>query len=247
MGSQRVPQSWSSVNSHKEIALRILAIDFASNHSLSATFANALINLASFNPPSFPGKTYQEVLREELIVVANSDGNPEKWTRRKYQLLTGMDSFIKEGLRLHAGFSVHLPRMVRRKGGYTFSNGLHIPEGVNVCIPGQRVMHDDAIYPNADEFDGFRHQVPYHLMGQKKVDPTMSMSATGAEYLAFGYGVHACPGRFLVEALMKVAMRHLLERFDVEVVGKGRVEPPQIWGLPGGPIGYSVRVRRRVA
>ena len=234
-------------NSRKEIALRVLMIDFASSHNPSAAFASILINLASFSPPSFPGKTYQEILREELVVVANSDGNPEKWTRRKYQLLTGMDSFIKEGLRLHAGVSASLLRMVARKGGYTFSNGLHVPEGVNVCIPGHRIMHDDAIYPNADEFDGFRHQLPYHLMGKKKVNPAVGMSTTGPEYLAFGYGVHACPGRFLTAAMLKMALRNILEKFDVEVIGKGRAEPLRIWNFPMGPIGDTVRIRRRVA
>ena len=76
--------------------LRLLAIDFAAGHNLSTAFANGLVNLASFNPPSFPGKTYQEVLREELIAVANSDGSPEKWTRRKYQLLTGIRNREKD-------------------------------------------------------------------------------------------------------------------------------------------------------
>ena len=88
-------------------------------------------------------------------------------------------------------------RTVARKGGYTFSNGLHIPKGVNVCVPGNQIMRDDTIYPNADGFDGFRHQLPYHLMDQKKVDPTLGMSTTGVEYLVFGHGVHACPARFL--------------------------------------------------
>ena len=235
------------VNSRKEIVLRMLNIGFASTHSTSIAFANSVINLASFNPPAFPGKTYQEILREELVAVANSDGNPEKWTRRKYQLLSGMDSFLKEGLRLHGVLSASLLRMIRRKGGYTFSNGLHVPEGVNVCIPGYRIMRDDALYPNADEFDGFRHQLPYHLMDREKADPRMSMSTTGEEYLPFGHGVHACPGRFLATNLLKVSMRHLLEKFDIEVVGKGRTEPQRIWIVPLAPIGVTVRVRRRVA
>ena len=235
------------VNSRKEIVLRVLMIGFASNHAIAASFANSLINLASFNPPSVPGKTYQEVLREELIAVAHSDGSPEKWTRKKYQLLTGMDSFIKEALRLHLTGSATLLRMVTRKGGYTFSSGLHVPEGVNVCIPGHRIMRDDAIYPNADEFDGFRHQMPYHLMDQDKADPTMGMNTPGAEYLTFGYGVHACPGRFLATLLLKATMRHFLEKFEVEVVGKGRAEVPRVWHLAMPPIGVSVKIRRRAA
>ena len=235
------------VNSRKEIVLRMLTIEFASSHTLSTTFATTLINLASFNPSSFPGKTYQCVLREELTAVANSDSNPEKWTRRKYQLLTGMDSFIKEGLRLYGASNAALMRMVTRKGGYTFSNGLYVPEGVNVCIPGHQIMCDDAIYLNADEFDGFRHQLLYHFMDQKKVDHAKNMSATGVEYLVFGHGLHACPGRFLAATLLKVAMRYILEKFDVEVIGKGRGEPLRIWNFPAGPIGDSVKIRRRAS
>jgi hypothetical protein len=88
-------------NMHREIVLRMLVVDFASIHTLSLAFFNVLVSLASFNPPSIPGKTYQEVLCEELVTVANSDGKPEKWTQRKYQLLTGVDSFLKEGLWLY--------------------------------------------------------------------------------------------------------------------------------------------------
>jgi cytochrome P450 len=212
---------------------------------LSLAFSNTLVSLASFNPPSIPGETYQEVLREELVAVANSDGKPEEWTRRKYQLLTGMDSFLKEGLRLYGASYATLMRMVTKKGGYTFSNGLHVPEGVNVCIPGHQVMRDDSIYPNADEFDGFRHQMPYHLLDPEKVDPTISMSSTGPEFLTFGHGVHACPGRFLATTVLKVVMRHLLEKFDVEVVGKGRADPQRLWNNPAAPMGALVRIRRR--
>ena len=158
-----------------------------------------------------------------------------------------MDSFIKEGLRMYVTGSTALLRMVKRKGGYTFSNGLHVPEGVNVCVPGHRIMRDHSIYPNADEFDGFRHQMPYHLMDQDKADPTKGMSTPGPAYLTFGYGVHACPGRYLAAFLFKVTMRHLLEKFDVEVVGKGRAEVPRIWHLPMPPIGVSVKIRRRAA
>lgn len=219
----------------------MLMVGLTADHTLAATFANALVNLASFNPPSFPGKN---VLREELIAVANSDGSPEKWRRRKYQLLTGMDSFIKEGLRLHAGLSLALQRIVAREGGYTLSNGLHVPEGVSVCIPGHRILRDDSIYPNADVFDGFRHQLPYHLIVQEKADPTSSMSTTGAEYLVFGYGPHACPGRFLAATLLRVA-RYLLEKFDIDV-GKGRVEPLRLRNLPGAVVGDSVRIRGAV-
>ena len=235
------------VNSRKELVLRMLMIDFASIHSVSLSFAHNLINLASFNPQSVPGKTYQEVLREELVAVANSDGNPGKWTRRKYQLLTGMDSFIKEGMRLYGASNATLMRMVRRKGGYTFSNGLHVPEGVNVCIPGHRVMRDDAVYPNAEEFDGFRYQMPYHLMNEDKIDPAVGMSTTRADYLPFGHGLHACPGRFLAATVLKVTMRYLLEKFDIEVAGKGRAEPPRLWNMAGPPIGVTVKIRRRVA
>lgn len=135
--------------------------------------------------------------------------------------------------------------MVTKVGGYIFSNGLHVPEGVNVCIPGYLIMRDNSIYLNTDEFGGFRHQMPYHLLGSDKVVPTISMSSTGPDFLTFGHGVHACPGRFLATIVLKVVMRHLLEKFDIEVIGKGRADPQRLWNNPAAPMGVSVGVRRR--
>ena len=70
-------------------------------------------------------------------------------------------------------------------------NERHTPraEGVNVCIHGHRLMRDDEIYSNADEFDRFRHQMLYHQIDVGEVDPTVGMRTIGVVFLALRHGV----------------------------------------------------------
>jgi cytochrome P450 len=135
--------------------------------------------------------------------------------------------------------------MVTKVGGYIFSNGLHVPEGVNVCIPGYLIMRDNSIYLNTDEFGGFRHQMPYHLLGSDKVVPTISMSSTGPDFLTFGHGVHACLGRFLATIVLKVVMRHLLKSLILRLSGKEGRTRSGYGTIPQRQWGVSVGVRRR--
>jgi cytochrome P450 len=92
-----------------------------------------------------------------------------------------MNSFLKESQRLHPiGISLGAKKMIQ-PGGWTFSNGDHIPCGATVVVPTLPLQRDEDIYSNADEFQGFRF-----AKGDKSA---VSDSRTG--FLAFGYGRHS--------------------------------------------------------
>jgi len=123
-------------------------------------------------------------------------------------------------------------------------------------LPFESIHRDDAIYPKADTFD------PYRFLGtqstrnifnqannlkQSNEDPEMKSksSATLDEtFLGFGFGKHACPGRFFAINEMKVFMAYLVQNYDVEFI-RERPEPVSVVWLKYPLDKVKMRVRRR--
>ena len=72
---------------------------------------------------------------------------------------------------------------------FTFSNGVTVPAGTLVSIPASTTHTDERIYPNPDEFDGFRFSKLRESEGDTTVSRHQTVS-TSAEHLAFGIGRH---------------------------------------------------------
>jgi cytochrome P450 len=84
-------------------------------------------------------------------------------------------------------FPVGVARLTLRP--FTFSNGVTVPAGTLIAAPATAIHADGEIYPNPEDFDGFRFAklreddgVP--VVGQQS-------TSTSAEYLTFGFGRHA--------------------------------------------------------
>jgi cytochrome P450 len=72
---------------------------------------------------------------------------------------------------------------------FTFSNGVTIPVGTLIAIPGSAAHRDEANYPYPNTFDGFR----FAKLRESKGDTTTSRYqtvSTSSEHLAFGLGRH---------------------------------------------------------
>tara|TARA_R110002003_G_scaffold9_25_gene598 strand:+ start:1333 stop:1764 length:432 start_codon:yes stop_codon:yes gene_type:complete len=102
--------------------------------------------------------------------------------------------------------------------GITLSNGQYIPPGVIIEVPSQAIYGDSAHYPDSDTFDGFRH---YKLRrGGAAADHARNQFVTTNDTnLAFGYGRHACPGRFFAANEIKMILARLILEFDVKMPG----------------------------
>ena len=87
--------------------------------------------------------------------------------------------------------------MVFREGGvsrlalrpFTFSNGVTIPAGTLVSLPIRPIHVDEDIYPNAQEFDGYRFLKLREESGNMAAKHQMVTAS--AELLSFGFGRHA--------------------------------------------------------
>jgi cytochrome P450 len=72
---------------------------------------------------------------------------------------------------------------------FTFSNGVTVPAGTLVSIPASAIHTDERIYPNADEFDGFRFSKLCESEGGSMKSRHQAVSTSG-EHLFFGFGQH---------------------------------------------------------
>ena len=71
---------------------------------------------------------------------------------------------------------------------FTFSDGTFIPEGAYVATGVWGVHFDGKLYPDPDEFKGFRFA---DLRGQEDEELKHTAAAPSHEWMSFGYGKHA--------------------------------------------------------
>ena len=68
---------------------------------------------------------------------------------------------------------------------FTFPDGTFVPKGNLVSTPLMPIHHDEARYPNADKFEGFRFA---EMRGGDGDGSKYQMVATSVDYLPFGHG-----------------------------------------------------------
>lgn len=83
------------------------------------------------------------------------------------------------------------------------------------------------VYPNPDEFDALRF---YRLRTDDEEDSLRhQFSATNLDYLSWGHGRHACPGRFFASTALKTMLGHILVTYDVKLEDESAGRPPNQW------------------
>ncbi|KAF8467566.1 cytochrome P450 [Russula ochroleuca] len=187
------------------LARRLLLVNFAAVHSASLTLTQVLYRLLA-NPE------YIEPLREEVDAVITEEG----WTKAGIDKMHKIDSFLRESLRLDGFLLLAAPRLALRP--FTFSNGMTVPAGTIVSIPASAIHTDERIYPNPDEFDGFRFAKLCESEGDTTASRYQSVSPS-SEHLVFGLGRHVCPGRFLAVNEIKALFAHIIATYDIKFEG----------------------------
>ena len=97
---------------------------------------------------------------------------------------------------------------------YNLKDGFFIPAGTQIGVPTQAISMDPDLYPNPDEFDGFRFA---KLRDSNHPNAArMVYAASNLESMAFGYGRHACPGRYFADCEIKMIVIYLLRNYDFQ-------------------------------
>ena len=127
----------------------------------------------------------------------------------------------------------------------TLSDGTFLPRGTYVVANVVGMHTDPAYYPSPTKFDPFR----FADLRSSSPDEANKhqMVNTSAEYLSFGHGRHACPGRYFAVNELKALMCWLLMNYDVKAEVEG-VRPENVYkatGLSPNPFA-KVLLRKRV-
>ncbi|KIJ41482.1 hypothetical protein M422DRAFT_780269 [Sphaerobolus stellatus SS14] len=194
---------------------RVLSLNFAAIHTSSMTFTQALYELAA-------RPEYLAPLREEVESVVKHYG----WTKMALVHMNKLDSFFKETQRMNGLGCLSMTRLAMKD--FTFHDNTRIPKGAIVSASSITPHYDDKIYPDAQTFDGFRFAKLRQKEGQ---GTTNQFVATSNDYLPFGHGRHACPGRFFAANEIKAMMAHVILTYDIKLEQEG-VKPLNEWRGP---------------
>lgn len=110
---------------------------------------------------------------------------------------------------------------------FTFSDGTFIPKGSFIFTPSAAVHQDEEYYENAHFFKPWRF---VDILGDEADDGGINvkhqMSTTSKEYLAFGHGRHACPGRFFATLALKTMVAYTVMHYEIALEIDGQIPPP---------------------
>lgn len=194
----------------KQLALSVVAI-----HTTTDLLVETMLRIAE-HPALF------DALRKETV-EALSGG----WKKTALSNMRLMDSVLKEAQRLKPITSgtytrntpSHSESVLRQYPAImarvatrpvTLPNGLTLQTGER-CVGDIGGMYNPSVYPNPHEFDGYRFK---NMRGNAELDSQAHLVSTSPSHLGFGHGKHACPGRFFASNELKVALAHLLMKYE---------------------------------
>ncbi|KAF5006787.1 hypothetical protein FDECE_6841 [Fusarium decemcellulare] len=217
----------------KFLAGILLKVSFAAIHTSAAAPAQLIFDLCA-HPEVI------EPLRRELDTVCGPDGQIGK---SGFHKMVKMDSIMKESQRFNPLLLITFERIVHRP--FTLSSGFSIPAHTTIGIPTQAITMDESLYPEPEKFDAFRFAKI--RAAEPELDGRSQYVASNTSSMSFGYGRHACPGRFFAAQEIKAIMAFILLEYDMRFsAGQSRPEsfPAETQFLPN-PMA-TVEFKRRV-
>ncbi|KAI0640041.1 cytochrome P450 [Trametes polyzona] len=201
--------------SDEAIARRIMLVCFAAIHTSSNTITHAIYHLAEHSECLQP-------LREEIEGIIKEEG----WTKNGMGKMWKLDSFLRESQRYNGIGLTSLGRKVLKD--VTLHDGTFLPRGANVVAAADATHHDQSVYADADVFDPFRFSRLRETEGEELKHQFVN---TSVDYIAFGHGKHACPGRFFAANELKALLAFLILHYDLKLPGDGQRPNNIYWGM----------------
>ncbi|KAG6114714.1 hypothetical protein E4U13_003230 [Claviceps humidiphila] len=185
-----------------------LSLSVAAIHSTTDFFTQVMLDIAC-NPELV------EPLRKEIISVLGVAG----WSKHSLYQLKLMDSVLKESQRLKPIAIASMRRMTTEN--IKLADGTVLPKNMLTLVSAHK--HWDAeSYEQPDKFDGYRFYNLRQVPGKENVAQLVSVTP---DHMGFGYGLHACPGRFFASEEIKLVLCHILLKYDFKLVQGTDIEP----------------------
>ncbi|TDZ46961.1 Cytochrome P450 monooxygenase tenB [Colletotrichum trifolii] len=222
---------------------RLIAANFGSMHQTSIQVTNMLLNILESDPEH---NTIAALRAESSRVLAEDGGS--SWTKGKVNRMIRADSVARETLRLNSFGGRALFRKVLVENFKT-AEGVRLPRGTIISFLGQPAATDPETFDEPLKYDPFRFsRVREEAAARNEKAPAVSFVTTGPDYLPFGHGKSACPGRFLIDFELKMIMAHVLGHYDIEFPAEyNGKRPPNYWMTEAlfPPDHVKIRIRKR--
>ncbi|RGP78404.1 hypothetical protein FLONG3_3540 [Fusarium longipes] len=226
------PKNWQV----SALAERVLILNFASIHTTTFAITHVLLDIASSSPDLIPE------LREEIETVLQQHNG--QWNKRAVAQLEKLDSAIRESQRKNSIVSIGVSRAVVAEKGVTFPSGTHVPKGHRIAVPGYSVLQDPEIYPEPKKYNALRFYNARHDEKDGYVKSARNaLPTTSPEFLAWGLGRNACPGRFFASNEIKMMLAYMLLNYDIEHLAE---RPHNTWIVQNRipPMKATLRIKR---
>ncbi|KAG5757367.1 hypothetical protein H9Q69_005572 [Fusarium xylarioides] len=158
---------------------------------------------------------YIEPLRQEVVQLLREEG----WKKTTLFKMKLLDSAIKESQRMKPGSIVTMRRYVTED--ITLSSGLILKKGTRLNVDNRR-LDDPKIYENPEVYNPYRF---YDMRSEVGKDHGAQLVSTGSNHMGFGHGQHSCPGRFFAANEIKVALCHILVKYDWKLCPDTETKP----------------------
>lgn len=178
---------------------------------VAVSTTSALLTNVMFDLVAHPDLIQE--LRQEMMDVLRPQAEGDRWTKASLQRLQLLDSAMKETQRLNPPEALLMRRRVVRD--FTLSDGTVLPAGSTIALPSV-ALRDPAFFDRPEEYQGSRFLKMRQEAGSQN---KWQFVSTSKEMFGFGHGTHACPGRFFASDEAKVALVHLLMKYDWAFAG----------------------------
>ncbi|SJL13059.1 uncharacterized protein ARMOST_16496 [Armillaria ostoyae] len=186
----------------KDHCTRVLLLNTTAIHTTSMAFTTALYALATH-------PEYAETLRDEVEPIIDEEG----CTKAAMGKMNQLDSFLKEAQRVYGTMGVFGMHRTTRKD-FVFSDGMVVPAGVKIVVASLSTHTDEENYEDPLEFKPWRFSEKSKQEGE---GIRHHMTTPSLDFVFFGHGRPACPGRFFAVNELKALMSHVLLNFDVKI------------------------------
>ncbi|KAK9693329.1 hypothetical protein K7432_013972 [Basidiobolus ranarum] len=200
----------NEINIHEIVVILILLI-FASIHTTSMNSNFTLYYIAAY--PEYVDellKEQDEVFKE--LGITDTSNPVTTWTSDVIRKLEKLDSFVRETFRFRDDH-LALPHRHMEFKDIKLANGMVVPNGQHVSLDHEEIYNNEEWQgANPEKFD------PWRFVGKNK-----QATKIGADFLPFGIGRFACPGRFFAIQEIKTVLSIMIRNYHVTMVDKFQI------------------------
>lgn len=194
---------------YKDQAYIQIQLALAAIHTTTMGATHMLYDLAAH--PEF-----LEPLRQETLSAVEETGGYDRDTMAK---LKKLDSFMKESQRFNPPGLTTFKRYCLRD--ITLSDGTFLPKGTVLEVDSSQQYLDAEKFENPDSFDPLR----FYRLREQGDKNSHQFATSNADYVQWGQGRHACPGRFFASNEIKTILSKLLAEYDFKLVDQEAGRP----------------------